>query len=81
MLVPTEIRPSAPYGTVEVEVSELGPASTVVAGIAADSGQSILTRYGASTGQAAIEVTVNERTTVADAVPARLAGAATRRWM
>jgi hypothetical protein len=73
VLVRTGIRPAAPYGTVEVEVGELGAGGAVVAGLAADSSRSILARYDAAAGQVTIEVTVDGRTTVADAVPARLA--------
>jgi hypothetical protein len=71
VLVPTGIRPVAPYGTVEVDVTELGTAGAVVAGLAADSRLSILARYDAATARVTIEVTVDGRTTVVAAAPAQ----------
>jgi len=72
VLIPTGVRPVAPYGTVEVEVAELGSEGSVVAGFAANSRQSILVRYAAAAGQVTIEVTVAGRTTIVGAAPVQL---------
>jgi hypothetical protein len=70
-LVSTDVRPVAPYGTVEVEVRRLAGAR-VAAGLAGDAG-SVLGTYDATTGRAGIEVTVGGVTTTVRSAPATLA--------
>ncbi|MGO1049613.1 hypothetical protein [Crossiella sp. CA198] len=71
-LVRTGISPRAPFASVLVEVTELAPGASVVAGLAANSANRVLARYDAATGTASIEVTVNGVTTVVKSAAAKL---------
>ncbi|MFB9688702.1 hypothetical protein [Amycolatopsis plumensis] len=68
-LVKTGIRPKAPYGTVTVQV--LDDRAPVVAGLAG-AGVSVLGRYDAAAGQAAIEITTAAGTAVVKTAAADL---------
>lgn len=73
-LLRSDTRQVAPFATVVVDVTALGPRDTVVAGLLREDGDGVLVSYDRGAGQAAVEVVTGGQRRVLGTAPADLAG-------